>query len=194
MIDDDLLKAWFSREILPLEPALTRFIRRNWRNKSDVADLRQEIYARIYGAARMQLPLQAGAFLFTTARNHLINCAKSAHVVSMAHVVDLEASTAVTHTMDLLTPDRHASVRDEFRRLQEGLDQLPPRCREVVVLRKVHGFSTREVAKKLNVGIDTVEQQIVHGMRALIDFMAGGSGKIQRSHPLKRRPEKKNNE
>jgi|GEM_PF-4423458 len=46
MVDDKVLKAWFSREIFPLEPALTRYIRSNWRDQGEVADLRQEVYAR----------------------------------------------------------------------------------------------------------------------------------------------------
>ncbi|MBO9710289.1 MAG: RNA polymerase sigma factor [Caulobacter sp.] len=177
MVDDPTLRAWFFREIFPLEAALTRFIRRNWRNESDVADLRQEIYARIYAAARERLPLQPKPFLFTTARNHLINTAKRGQIVSFEHVADLESSPVA---VDILTPERSLTARDELRLVQAGLERLPPRCREVVTLRKIEGLSTREVAARLNVGVDTVEQQMVHGMRALVDFMLGGSGRIRR--------------
>jgi RNA polymerase sigma-70 factor (ECF subfamily) len=185
MIDDATLKAWFFREVFPLEAALTRYIRRNWRNESDVADLRQEIYARLYSAARERLPLQTKPFLFTIARNHLINLARRAQVVSIEHVADLESSFVV---VDAVTPDRHLTARDELRRVQAGLDLLPPRCREVVVLRKIEGLSTKEVAARLNIGVDAVEQQMVHGMRALVDFMMGGPGKIRRPPARKRRP------
>ena len=92
MVDDKELKAWFFREVFPHEAALTRFIRRNWRNESDVADLRQDIYAKIYTAARRQLPLNPRAFLFTSARNHLINTAKRAKIVSFDLVADLETA------------------------------------------------------------------------------------------------------
>ena len=177
MIDDETLKSWFVREVFPLEAALTRYIRRNWRNESDVADLRQEIYARIYSAAGAGLPLQPKPFLFTTARNHLINKAKGEQIVSIELVADLETSVVAIDTM---TPDRYATARDELRRVQAGLDQLPPRCREVVMLRRIDGLSTREVAERLNIARTTVEQQMVHGMRALIDFMLGGSGKVRR--------------
>ncbi|MDB5436198.1 MAG: polymerase sigma factor [Phenylobacterium sp.] len=184
MIDDATLKAWFFREVFPLEAALTRYIRRNWRNESDVADLRQEIYARVYSAARERLPLQTKPFLFTSARNHLINQVRRAQVVSIDHVADLESSFVV---VDAVTPDRHLTARDELRRVQAGLDRLPPRCREVVVLRKIEGLSTKAVAARLNIGVDAVEQQMVHGMRALVDFMTGGPGKIRRPPARKRR-------
>ena len=92
MVDDGQLQAWFNREVFPLEAALTRYISRHWRNQSDIADLRQEIYVRIYSSAQRQLPVNPKAFLFTTARNHLINVARSARVVSLDLVADLEAS------------------------------------------------------------------------------------------------------
>jgi RNA polymerase sigma factor (sigma-70 family) len=190
MVDDEVVKAWFVQEILPLEPSLTRFIRSHCRQAADVADLRQDVYVRIYAAAREQLPRQARPFMFTTARNHLINCAKRAQIVSIEYVSDLEASILA---IDTVTPDRTLSAQDEFRRVRTGLDRLPPRCREVVLLRKIEGLSTREVAMRLHVGIDTVEQQMVHGMRALVDFMLGGSGKIRRPATAKRSLEKERN-
>jgi RNA polymerase sigma-70 factor (ECF subfamily) len=82
---------------------------------------------------------------------------------------------------DLLETERHINARDQLRRAQEGLNNLPPRCREVVYLRKVEGLTTREAAERLGVGIDAIEQQLTKGMRALTDFMLGGSGRIARS-------------
>ena len=178
MIDDKELKAWFFREIFPLEPALTRYIRRNWRNESDAVDLRQDIYAKIYTAARNQLPLNARAFLFATARNHLINTAKRAKIVSFDLVADLEASFPDAAAVDL---DRQLTAREELRRVQAGLDRLPPRCRQVMILRRIVGLSAKEAADHLNISVSTVEQQMAHGLRALANFMMGGSGKIRRS-------------
>lgn len=50
----------------------------------------------------------------------------------------------------------------------------------MVTLRKVEGLSTRETADRLGVGVDTIERQLTLGMRALVDFMLGGPGKIAR--------------
>jgi len=47
-------------------------------------------------------------------------------------------------------------------------------------LRKVEGLSTRETADRLGITVDTVEKHITQGMRALVDFMLGGPGKISR--------------
>src|SRR4028119_1822260 len=82
MVDDAVLNAWFCQEVLPLERALTRFIRRNWRSPTDVMDLRQEVYERVLVGARGEIPQNAEHYIYTIARNHLINCAKRAQIVS----------------------------------------------------------------------------------------------------------------
>lgn len=183
MVEDVDLNAWFCREVLPLEGALTRFIERNWRVQEDVIELRQDVYERTLTGAREILPTNAGAFVFTVARNHLINCAMRARIVSFDLVADLEN---VAKTEDRFATDRMLDARDQLRRAQLGLDALPPRCREVVRLRKIEGLSTREAADRLGVGIDTIERQLTMGMRALVDFMLGGSGKIRRMNHARR--------
>jgi RNA polymerase sigma-70 factor (ECF subfamily) len=177
MIDDAALNAWFCSEVLPLEEALMRFIRRNWRIAEDVIELRQDIYERSLNGARVALPANARAFVFTVARNHLINHAKRARIVSFDLVADLES---VGQADDLLSTERHLDARDQLRRASDGLNALPPRCREVVRMRKIEGLSTKEAAALLGIGTDTVERQLTMGMRALVDFMLGGSGKLQR--------------
>src|SRR3546814_20531070 len=123
MPERDALKAWFLREILPLEPALMRFIRRNWRTEADVVDLRQEIYVRIYESACQRLPLNPKPFLFATARNHLIDRARRANIVSFGQVAALEASSAFEAA---LTPHRLPSSRDQPRPVPAGPEPFPP--------------------------------------------------------------------
>ncbi|MES2104735.1 MAG: sigma factor, partial [Pseudomonadota bacterium] len=76
------LDIWFVSEVLPLELSLMRFLRRNWREESDILDLRQEIYVRIYESAARTMPDQVKPFVFTTARNLLIDRARRAQIVS----------------------------------------------------------------------------------------------------------------
>lgn len=189
MLDDAELHAWFCREVLPLEASLTRYIRRNWRVADDVPDIRQEVYEGALTGARGGIPGSTSAYVHTIARNALINRFRRAQVVSFELVADLDGREG---HLELFAEERHVIARDELRRALEGLNQLPPRCREVVRLRKVEGFTTRETAEHLSVTLHTVERQLTLGMRALVDFMLGGSGKIDRktaaSSSRKRKP------
>ncbi|MGN6692510.1 MAG: RNA polymerase sigma factor [Sphingopyxis sp.] len=180
MIDDAELNAWFCREVLPLERSLTQFIRRNLREPSDVVDARQEVYTRVLAGVRKELPMNAAAYVYTVARNHLINIAAHSKIVSIEFVAELEDAHI---PVDLLAGERQLDARDELRRAFNALDALPPRCREVVRLRKVEGYSIREAASRMGVGVDTIERQLTLGMRAIADFMLGGTGRIDRKTP-----------
>jgi hypothetical protein len=45
------LEAWFKREILPQEEAFLRYLLRVWPKRDEIADLRQEVYARVFDSA-----------------------------------------------------------------------------------------------------------------------------------------------
>lgn len=177
MMTDQELQRWFCEQVLPHEAALTRFIRRNWRDAGEVTDIRQDVYERVLTGARRAQPAEPRFYLLTIARNVLINRARRAKIVSFELVADLES---IGWDEIAFSSEHQLDARDALRRTQEGLNGLPPRCREVVRLRKVEGFSTQEVATRLGVGKDTVERQLTMGMRALVDFMLGGEGRIVR--------------
>lgn len=180
-MDEAQLKRWFCDEVLPLEAALMRYLYRNWRVGEDVADLRQDIYEAVLQGAAVDLPRNTAGYVFTIARNLMINRAKRARVVSFDQVSDFDL---LPLDVDLAAADRHLDARDALRRAAIGMAALPPRCREVVRLRKVEGLSTREAAERMGVGIDTIERQLMLGLRAMADAMLGGSGRIQRTPVL----------
>lgn len=83
---------WFMREVLPLEATLVQFLRQNWRNWSDIADLRQEVYMRVYEAAQKKIPEQTRAFVLTTARNIVIDRVRQERVIPIEMVIDFMAA------------------------------------------------------------------------------------------------------
>ncbi|WP_049973854.1 RNA polymerase sigma factor [Azospirillum sp. B4] len=160
---------WFVQEVLPLEAALTGYLRRKWREAAEIPDLRQEIYTRVYEAATVAIPDMTKPFLFMTARNLLIDRARRAQVVSIETVLDSEGLD-VADTVP--NPEQSAVGREALRLLQAAINRLPPRCREVTLLRKVHGLPQRDVARRMGISESTVEQQVAKGVRLMADAMA----------------------
>ncbi len=105
------LKAWFVREVLPLEAALIRLLRRSVRNQNDVDDLCQDIYVRIYEAARREIPHPAKPFVFAIARNLLVDRVRREHVVPIEAVADLDA---LGIAIDAPEPDQAIIAREEL--------------------------------------------------------------------------------
>jgi len=166
------LRDWFVREVLPLEAALTQFLRHNWRNKSDIPDLVQEVYARVYEAARKEMPDQAKSFVFTTAHNLLIDRVRREKIVQFETVSELDTLAIAA---DEPAPDRSAIARDELRRLAVALDRLSPRTREVVTMRRIEGLARAEIAQRLGITEVTVKWHLNEGLRALADDLYGGN-------------------
>jgi RNA polymerase sigma factor (sigma-70 family) len=159
---------WFLREVLPLEAMLVRFLRQNWRDQSDIEDLLQDVYVRVYEAAQRQIPERVRPFVFTVARNLLITRMRDRSVVPIDAVSDLDA---LNIAMDMPGPDRAAMGRDELRRLSEAVDHLPPHCREVIVLRRIENFSRSEIAVRLGIAETTVSSYLTEAIYILSNIL-----------------------
>ncbi|HTO40648.1 MAG TPA: RNA polymerase sigma factor [Rhizomicrobium sp.] len=155
---------WFLREVLPLEAVLVRYLRQNWRDQSDIEDMLQDVYVRVYEAAKRRTPDRAKPFVFTTARNLLINRVRDRAVVPIDAVADLDA---LNIAMDIPGPDRTVVARDELRRLSDAIDRLPPHCRDVIVLRRIENLSRSEIAQRLGIAETTVSSYLTEAIYAL---------------------------
>jgi RNA polymerase sigma-70 factor (ECF subfamily) len=162
------LREWFVREVFPLEAALMQFLQHYWRNESDLPDLRQEVYLRAYEAAGRERPDPVRPFLFTIARNLMIDRARKAQVVSIETMADLEELEIASDTPG---PDRTILARDELRRLQSALDLLPQRCREAIVLARIEGLNGREIADRMGITESTVSHYLKRGVKGLVDVL-----------------------
>jgi RNA polymerase sigma-70 factor (ECF subfamily) len=174
---DKALNSWFACEILVHEASLVRYLKRIWPNHEEVPDLRQEIYVRVYEAAKHARPRFPKSFLFSTARHLITDRVRRARVVSIEAAGDLQDLNVL---IDDVSPERRLHARQELKQLSNAFGLLPPRCREVVWLRKVDGISQSEVAQRLNISTRTVEFQVQKGMRILAQALFGGGTQRKR--------------
>ena len=170
----DAVSDWFLREILPLEAILMHYLRQNWRNTNDIADLRQEVYARVFESAREQVPDNPKRFLLTTARNLLINLARREQVVPMETFADLDVLGVAAGAAE---PDRLIIEREELRRLKAALEKLPARTREAIALAYFQGLPGKEIAMRMGVTPSAASQLLANGALALGHILYGAPGR-----------------
>lgn len=177
---NEALNDWFAREILVHEAALVRYLARTWPNRDEIHDLRQEAYVRVYEAAKKSRPHAPKSFLFTTARHLMADRVRRRRVVSMEAVEDVEAFEIFDDNASL---EQTLNARQELMQLARAFRVLPPKCREVVWLRRVDELSQKEVARLLCISEKTVESHIVKGTRLLADALFGRKLKVPAGSP-----------
>jgi len=166
------VELWFVREVLPLEASLMRFLRNSYRKPGELADLRQDIYAELIETAQTKIPDPTKPFVFALARNVLVSRMRRERIVPMETMSDLENLALASEAPP---PDRTVIARDELRHLRGAIDQLPPRCREAVMLARIEGLSGREIAARLNLSESTVSHYVKDGMRKLANLLYGAN-------------------
>jgi RNA polymerase sigma-70 factor (ECF subfamily) len=161
------VRTWFVGHVLPLEAVLTQYLHHNWHNKSDIQDLLQDVYVRACDAARKQIPNPTKPFVFSIARNLLIDRVRRERIIPIEAVSDLDALEIAKDEPD---PERSVIAREELRRVQSALDRLPLRCRQAIVLKQVEGLTRREIAARMGIGEGTVKDYVAEAVRALADI------------------------
>ena len=166
------LDEWFETEVLRHEAALTQYLRRAWPNPADIPDLRQEAYVRVYESATRRRPDSPRAFLLTTARNLVLDRVRRERIVSIDFMPDFDALNVL---VEVVSPEQRVNARQELRRLADAFDRLPANCRAVLWLRRVDGFSQREVAEQLGMQEGTVASHLARGLKALTKIVLGSA-------------------
>lgn len=138
---------------------LRRYLSRLLGNSGEAEEVAHDAYARIY-----QKPAdKPEALLYTTARRLAINRLKRREISPVAPT-DFGIDTSASSSPSI--PDQ-VIARQEWDLLQTAINDLPPGCRQVLLLRKVELLSHREIAEQLNIAVSTVEKQHARALRLL---------------------------
>jgi RNA polymerase sigma-70 factor (ECF subfamily) len=162
------LTQWFTTELAPHEPALRAYLR-GLVNPSEIDDLVQETYARLLRARERGRIEHPRGLLFATARNaarDLFRRRTTANTIPITEFVESRVFDSAPNAAE------SASQQQETDLLTTAISELPPRCREILVLRKFENLSHREIAEKLGISVHTVEAQLTKALRRCEEFFA----------------------
>lgn len=137
----------------------------------DIEDIVQETYVRVCQYHAERGIDQPRALLLSVARNLALDHIKRAdHRRTANFQDDLELEATLAREADDESY-RTVASNEEFSRFCDAVRQLPVQCRRVFVLKKVYGYSQREIAKELGLAESTVEKHIASGMQHCIRYL-----------------------
>ena len=171
---------WLARNVLPHEALIRAKLSTISVYGLDVEDVIQEMYARILSVPSLDTIRYPRQYAVQTAKAIVIDHVRHSRVISITSSGSLE-------TLDTPMPDASAEERLEFQgeilAVADALAQLPEKCRETLILRRMEGLSQREVAQRLKISEKTVEKHMANGVRQLIKlFGRGGKTRVRSSY------------
>ena len=147
----------------------------------EIEDIVQETYVRVCQIEKKERITEPRSFLFRTARNLALDYVKKAETRLAGGVDDIDSFTP--GTVDALADDTLGKVtsNEEFALFCESVRMLPVKCRRAFVLKKVYGYTQREIAREMMISEKTVEKHISEGIKRCTYFMLKQRGSTDNS-------------
>lgn len=140
---------------------LKKFLSGFLRVRQDIEDVAQEAYLRAYIAEQRESIEQPTPFLFRVARN-LALTRLSRKSRQITDYIEEAGASAVQETV--AAADEELQAQEWLGLYCEAIASLPEKCRQVFLLRKVHGLSHREIGERLNLSISSIEKYLRQGL------------------------------
>jgi RNA polymerase sigma factor (sigma-70 family) len=153
-----------AREAQPLRQSLVRYFAHRLRDRSDVEDLVQEVFARIVARDSTSRIEHLGRYMYQTAGSVLSDYARRRSARRFESHIEFN-------------PEIHGDVepgaeniligREDLQTVTAALLSLPERTRTIFVLRRLEGVRCRDVARQLGISESAVEKHMIRAVRHL---------------------------
>ena len=157
----------FEQFVLPHVDAAFNLARWLLRGRRDAEDVAQEALLRACRFFRGFHGVNARAWLLQIVRNTCYTWLENNRPLELSMEFDEEV-----HLQPCATPETLAIAGDDRKRLTLALETLPPRFREVLVLRELEGCSYKEIAAITSIPIGTVMSTLSRARRQLYSALA----------------------
>jgi RNA polymerase sigma factor (sigma-70 family) len=152
--------------------------------RQDIEDVAQEAYLRAYIAEQREAIDQPKAFLFRVAKNLALTrlSRKSRQITDY-----LEEAGASVLKQTAPAADLELEARECLGLYCEAVASLPEKCRQVFLLRKVHGLSHKEIGVRMGLSVSSVEKYLRDGILACQEHLVTHEGTSKSRNVVARR-------
>ena len=139
----------------------------------EVEDIVQETFVRVCQIKDKESIREPSSYVFRTARNLALDHVKRSETRLADGGDALDRMSELADLSALESDPTYAQVAsgEEFALFCEAVRELPKQCRRAFVLKKVYGYSLKEIADEMGVGLPTIETHIVNGTKKCVQYM-----------------------
>ncbi len=150
------------------ESVIRKFLRRFTSNHHDIEDYTQETILRALKAEQNNTIDEPRAYLFGIAKNVARRdiARKSKNIIGF--IEDLAAKEYVSNEPSL---EESIGERERMTIFAHAVASLPAQCQKVFILKKVYGYSHKEISKKMGISTSTTEKHVATGLKKCNKFI-----------------------
>ena len=154
---------------------LKRFLARFFSDSQDIEDVAQEAYLRAYVAEQQKEIEQPKAYLFRIARNLALTQLTKKSKKITDYLEESGASVVIEYGA---AADTEVEAQESLGLYCEAVAALPEKCRQVFLLRKVHGLAHKEIAQRMSLSVSSVEKYLLRGILECKAFVQEREGLV----------------
>ena len=161
---------WFASKLFPHERTLVRMAHRITGDEDAAQEIVHEVYADLLKAERWRMIAQPKAYAAIAVKRAAVRFSRRALVVPFNNFADMDVFAGQEQEPD---PHQLLFAKEQRRIVLEIVDALPPRCREVVRLRRFGERSPQDIAEHLGISVSMVDKHLARGMAILAKRLSG---------------------
>lgn len=140
---------------------LETMVARRVKDRDVAAEIVQDVFCRVLRAGSHGTLDDDTKVLYASARNAAIEHGR----METRRGRILEALRPEQMMCEPAMPDSVASGRAAIAALQEALNELSPRCREIFLLHRVESLPNAEIARRYGISVSAVEKHLARALR-----------------------------
>ncbi len=129
--------------------------------KEDAENITQDVFVKLWlKRATIDTEKSFSGFLFTMTKNLALN-----YIRKTIHQQIFVNQLLNNGLKECCQTDKQISYNEVRRRLNDLINRLPPKRKEIFLLSREEGLSHLEISKRLNISVHTVESQMTKALK-----------------------------
>jgi len=155
-----------------MRTSLMRFAYRYFKTPQEIEDVVQEAFVKVIEAKQTRTIEYPKSYMFQTVKNLSLNkITKSDYRLTDALEDKVGADTHESVLQVTSSMEDQFESRQRFELFCRAVRELPVKCQRVYIMRRVYGYSQKEIAEQLDISIKTVEAHLTKAITRCTDFM-----------------------
>ena len=158
-----LNKAAFEELFRSYFTALCSFAQKYVNDSDEAKDIVHNVFINLWNKrSEINLDTSLKSYLFQGVHNRSLN-----FIRDNKKLVQFDTPQNKAELGKYLESGDHLESSEAENRINQALDDLPDKCREIFLMNRFDGLKYREIAEKLDISIKTVETQMSRALKTL---------------------------